>query len=77
MGVFEKRDVGSKAPIFADGWMECSDGAIWSKGGFFVTVFGRGRVVGIVTINRGLEYVAVGETPVRKGWEEWFVCCRA
>lgn len=52
MGAFEKRDVGSKAPIFADGWMECGDGAKWGEGGFFVTVFGRGRVVGIVTIIR-------------------------
>ena len=57
--------------------MGCCDGAKWGEGGFVVTVLGRGKVVGIVTINRGLEYVAVGETPVKKGWEEWFVCCRA
>ena len=69
MGAFERWDVGSKAPIFAGGWMGCCDGAEWGEPGFFVTVFGRGKVVGIVTINRGLEYVAVGETPEGKGWE--------
>lgn len=77
MGAFERRDVGSKAPIFAGGWTECGDGATWSEGGFFVTVLGCARVVGIVTINRGLEYVAVGDTPEGKGWAERFVCCRA
>ncbi|WP_287047988.1 hypothetical protein [Culturomica sp.] len=38
-------DVGSRASIFAGGWMECSDGVIWGESGFFVTVFGCGEVV--------------------------------